>query len=147
MIVFAQIAAKDFGDSMRDYQSGSPGNFLLIMIFILSTVALMILAWRLVLFRRARMEPLMLFHDLSEFHGIPRAIQGKMVHLARSHGIEDPARLFVCPELAEKIRLTEMARAGSDKEKRRLTEVFDGFFGVAFGRGNGANAEADGGAV
>ncbi len=147
MIFFAQIAPKDLGDGMRNYQSGSPGNFLLIMIFILSTVAFMILAWRLVLFRRARMEPLMLFYDLAEFHEIPRAIQGKIVHLARSHGIEDPARLFVCPELAEKIRLTEMARAGSDKEKRRLAEVFEGFFGPAFGRANGASAEADGGAV
>jgi hypothetical protein len=147
MIVFAQIAAKDLGDGMRDYQDSSPGNFLLIMIFILSTAAFMILAWRLVLYRRARMEPLMLFYDLAEFHGIPRAIQGKMVHLARSDGIEDPARLFVCPDLAKKIKSTEMTRAGNDKERRRLAEVFDGFFGAAFGRAYEATAKADGGAV
>lgn len=146
MIIFAQIAPKDLGDSMRSYQSGSSSSdFIRILIFVVSTAVFMILAWRLVLYRRSRMQPLLLFYDLCEVHGVPRQVQRRILQFARSHGIDDAAYLFVCPQLAEKVKSAELARAANEKEALRLQAVFDTFIEAAFGPGETENPDAPGG--
>jgi hypothetical protein len=146
MTVFAQVVAKDLGDSMRKYQSGSSSDFVHILIMVVSLAVFVILAWRLVLYRRGRMQPLMLFYDLCALHDVPRAIQRKMLQFARSHGVQDAAYFFVCPELAQRIRSAELAHAASQKEADRLKAVFDGFIDAAYGGGALENPAAVGGA-
>ena len=145
MTVFAQIEARDLGESMRNYQSGSPSNFIEILILIVSTVVFVILVWRLVLYRRSRMQPLMLFYDLCMLHEVPRPVQKRMLQFARSHGVADAAHLFVCPELAQRIKSAELARASNQKETLRLQAVFDAFIGSAFGRIAPENPDERGG--
>ena len=133
MNVFAQIAARDLGDSIRNYQTGSSTEFIVFVIAFLCVVLIALCAWWFVHRRRERRRPLLLFYDLAEYHGMPRGDQKRLLQFAHAHGVEDPARLFVCPELVERIESLEMSEAGSEKEGRRIEGFFGGFRKLAFG--------------
>lgn len=144
MTVFAQIAAKDLGDSVRNYQTGSSSEFVIFAIIVLVALAVAIAGWWLVNYRRERRRPLLLFYDLADYHGIPPKEQKRLLGFARAHSVADPACLFVCPELVARIESLEVSEAGGEKESRRIEEFFGGFREAAFGGLSGAEAEAGG---
>ncbi len=133
MIPLAQIAARDLGESIRNYQTGSSSEFAIFAVSVLVLVAGGLGTWWLVNHRKKSRQPLLLFYDLCHEHGIERVCHRQMIQLARAHGVEDPAYLFVCPGLVEKIQSHEVSQAASDKERRRLEELFGGFARAAFG--------------
>lgn len=133
MTVLAQIAVKDLGDSLREYQADKPKGALLVVGIIMGTGLLVLLLWRLVQRRRRRRKPLALFIDLADFHHVSRKDRKRLLQFARAHRIKDPAHLFVCPYLVERIKSAEIAEAAGGNEKDRLVEFFDDFIRLAFG--------------
>jgi hypothetical protein len=145
MTAFAQIVVKDLGDSVKNYQTGSSSEFMIFVIILLTVLALAIAVWWVVRRRSEQRRPLQLFYDLADYHEIPRKEQRRVLHLARAHGVEDPACFFVCPELVARIESLEASEAGGEKESRRIEELFAGFRKAAFGDLPGATEEAGGG--
>jgi len=143
MTVFAQVAARDIGESIRNYQTGSSSEFVVFAIAVVILLGLALGGWWFVHARRRRRQPLLLFYDLAEYHDITRAQQKKVLALARAHNVEDPACLFVCPELVERIQSQEASEAANEKELRRLRDLLGGFARTVFGSRAGAEAEAE----
>jgi hypothetical protein len=60
-------------------------------------------------------------------------MQRRLVHIASTHKLGDPARLFVCPDLVSRIESLEISQAAHEKERKRLEEFFAQFKSAAFG--------------
>ena len=133
MIPFAQIAVRDLGDSLREYQADKSPRVILVVGIIAGGGLLVLLLWRMVQRRRRLSRPLALFVDLADFHHVSRKDQKRLLQFARAHRVMDPAHLFVCPGLVERIKSAETAEAAGGKEKDRLVRFFDDFIRLAFG--------------
>ena len=133
MTPLAQVAAKDLGDSIRNYQTGSSSEFVIFAVIFLVALSLALAGWWLLHYRKEQRRPLLLFFDLAEYHQLARADQKQLIQFARAHNVEDPACLFVCPQLVERIKSLETCEAGSEKESQRLEDFFGRFSRAVFG--------------
>ena len=130
MSFFAQVTIEDFSRGFRNATRSSESPVLPGVIIIVSVAVASCLVWLLVGHLRDKKKPLALFHDLCGLHNLGRRTEKELLHLARTHGVPDPAFLFVCPDLFHEIKSLEVSRAKNEKERERLKGFFEGFAGA-----------------
>ena len=100
---------------------------------VLGIVAVGITVWAIVANVRTRRKPLALFYELAQIHGLDRRSRRRLLHLARSHKVAEPASLFVCPDLVRQVESLELMEAHSQRARRRAEAFFSQFTAAAFG--------------
>ncbi len=140
MSPLAQVSPDVIARSVKTYTSGSAGRFLPELAVLGAVIVAGLLAWALWSFLKARRRPLLLFNDLAALHGLRRSARRRLVHLARTHRVPDPAVLFVCPDLVRQIQSLETSEAAGDRQRRRVEAFFSGFTATVFGADGGQTA-------
>jgi hypothetical protein len=102
-------------------------NVVALLVLTLATLVAVLLIVQIAAVMRARRKPRMLFYDLAQLHSVPRGTQQRLLNVCRVHRISDPAYLFLCPDLVQRIKSLEVSHARSDKERRRAEEFFSEF--------------------
>jgi hypothetical protein len=127
------LTPKEFGQTYHTYVNQGLENFIYGAVAVLAIIFALILVRQVLIIIARRRRPRLLFYDLASLHGVPRSLQGWLLHLARTHRLHDPAFLFVCPDLFRQIKSLELADARADKERKRLESLFAQFEKLAFG--------------
>lgn len=133
MNILAQITSREFARIFDNYQAANSPDWLRMAAVTVAVILAALAAWQAVTVTRARRLPRLLFYDLARLHGIPAASQRRLIHVARTHKVGNPAYLFVCPDLIRSIESQELSRALTVKERKRLEDFFVYFRNAAFG--------------
>jgi len=132
-ITLAQLSPGQMGKSFQDYTANSQQRVMTSLVSAAIMVLALVVIWLAIIRQRQRRKPYEMFFELCALHTIGRPTERKLIHLARSHRIANPALLFVCPDLLKEIQSLEMSDAKNEKERKRLETFFSDFMSKAFG--------------
>jgi hypothetical protein len=125
--LLAQLSREQLVDTWRTHGPGTQGMSTNTLILVLVAVLVVVLFSLIILRQRQKRVPYMLFFELSGLHAIGRAAERKLLHIARSHRLTDPALVFVCPDLVSELKTLEVSEAKTDRERRKVEEFFAEF--------------------
>lgn len=127
------LSPRQLQKTFQDYTADAGERTMPTLIFVGVLVLSIILIWLIVLRHREKNRPYLLFYELSVLHTVGRATERRLIHLARTHRLGDPALLFVCPDLVSELKALEASEARTEKERRRVEDFFESFTKKVFG--------------